>query len=348
MTVRVGIMGYGTIGKRIADAIMKMDDMELIGVIKQTPDYESEVAISKGIRLYTYEDRINKFEKAGIRVAGTVNDLIKNIDVIIDATPDGVGAENRVKIYEPVGLRAIFQGGEEADVAEVSFNALANYDMAIGKRFIRVVSCNTTALSRLISAFLVHGYKIRRVRAYLVRRGADPREFKKGPINDVVFNPATVPSHHGPDVQTVLPTIDIVTMAVAVPTTMMHLHMVNIEFDGQVSKGEVAKVLEETPRILLFNSSSRKFESLAQIIEWARDMGRLRGDVMENAIIEDSITVFQNELFLMQGVHQESIVVPENIDAVRAMFKLASKWDSIRKTDLGLNLMTTGKNYNLA
>lgn len=101
MTVRVGIMGYGTIGKRVADAIMKMDDMELIGVIKQTPDYESEVAISKGIRLYTYEDRINKFEKAGIRVAGTVNDLIKSIDVIIDATPDGVGAENRAKIYEP-------------------------------------------------------------------------------------------------------------------------------------------------------------------------------------------------------------------------------------------------------
>ncbi len=100
---------------------------------------------------------------------------------------------------------------------------------------------------------------------------------RRGPINDVVFNPATVPSHHGPDVQTVLPpTIDIVTMAVAVPTTMMHLHMVNIEFDGQVSKGEVVKVLEETPRILLFNSSSRKFESLAQIIEWARDMGRLR------------------------------------------------------------------------
>ncbi len=107
-------MGYGTIGKRVADAVMRMDDMELIGVIKQTPDYEGEVAISKGIKLYTYEDRISKFEKAGIKVAGTVNDLIKDVDVIIDATPDGVGAENRSRIYEPSGLRAIFQGGEEA------------------------------------------------------------------------------------------------------------------------------------------------------------------------------------------------------------------------------------------
>ncbi len=104
MTVKVGIVGYGTIGKRVADAVMKMDDMELIGVIKQTPDYESEVAISKGIKLYTYEDRVGKFEKAGIKVAGgTINDLIKNVDVIIDATPDGVGAENRAKIYEQLG-----------------------------------------------------------------------------------------------------------------------------------------------------------------------------------------------------------------------------------------------------
>ncbi|MGC8542577.1 MAG: type II glyceraldehyde-3-phosphate dehydrogenase [Vulcanisaeta sp.] len=348
MTVKVGIVGYGTIGKRVTDAIMRMDDMTLIGVVKQTPDYEGEVAVSKGIKLYTYEDKLSKFEKVGIKVAGTVNDLLRSVDVIIDATPDGVGTENKAKLYEPAGLRAIFQGGEEAEVAETSFNALANYDMAIGKRFIRVVSCNTTALSRLISAFLLHGYKIRRVRAYLVRRGADPREFKKGPINDVVFNPATVPSHHGPDVQTVLPTIDIVTMAVAVPTTMMHLHMVNIEFDGQISRGEAIKVLEETPRILLFNASSKKFESLAQIIEWARDMGRLRGDLMENAVIEDSITVFQNELFLMQGVHQESIVVPENIDAVRAMFKLSDKWSSIKKTDTALGLVSAGKNYNLA
>ncbi len=126
-------MGYGTIGKRVADAVMRMDDMELVGVIKQTPDYEGEVAIGKGIKLYTYEDRVSKFEKAGIKVAGTVNDLIKNVDVIIDATPDGVGAENRAKIYEPAGLRAIFQGGEEAEVAEVSFNALANYDVPLAR-----------------------------------------------------------------------------------------------------------------------------------------------------------------------------------------------------------------------
>ncbi|WP_069807106.1 type II glyceraldehyde-3-phosphate dehydrogenase [Vulcanisaeta thermophila] len=348
MTVKVGIVGYGTIGKRVADAVMRMDDVELVGVVKQSPDYEAQVAIKKGIRLYTYEDRIEKFEKAGIKVSGSVQDLLSRVDLVIDATPDGVGAENKAKLYEPRGVRAIFQGGEESDVGEVSFNALANYEMAVGRRYVRVVSCNTTALSRLISAFLLHGYRIRRVRAYIARRGADPREFKKGPINDVVFNPATVPSHHGPDVNTVIPTVNIVTMAIAVPTTIMHLHMVNIEFEGQVTRGEVVKVLEETPRILLFNASRDKFESLAQIIEWARDMGRPRGDLMENAVIEDSVTVYQNEVFLMQGVHQESIVVPENIDAIRAVMNTMGKWESIRKTDERLGIVMTGKNYNMA
>ncbi len=347
MPVKVGIMGYGTIGKRVADAIRRMDDMELVGVVKVTPDYECDIALSRGIRIFTYPDLVEKFEKSGIRVSGTVEDLLKNVDVVIDASPGDVGAENKAKFYEPMGKRAIFQGGEEAEVAEVSFNALANYDEARNKRYVRVVSCNTTGLTRLITSFLLHGFKIRKVRAYLVRRGADPKEHKRGPINDIVPDPATVPSHHGPDVKTVLPQIDIVTMAVAVPVTIMHLHMVNIEFEGQITREDVLRALEETPRIMLVSASKRRFNSLAQIIEWARDIGRPRNDVMENVVIEDSITVMGNELYVMQAIHQESIVIPENIDAVRAMFGLMDKWSSIRKTDEALGLLTKGKNYSL-
>ena len=35
-----------------------------------------------------------------------------------------------------------------------------------------------------------------------------------------------VPSHHGPDVMTVKPEIQINSMAVAVPTTIMHVHVI--------------------------------------------------------------------------------------------------------------------------
>ncbi len=342
--MRVGIVGYGTIGKRIADAVAAQDDMQVAGVLKVTPDYEALVALAKGFKVYTLPDKIEKFKKAGIEPAGTIEDLIKVSDVIVDASPDDVGAENKAKYYSKFDKPVIFQGGEEADVAEVSFNALANYDEARGKRYVRVVSCNTTGITRVLSSLILNGIGVRKARIFIARRGADPKEHKKGPINDVVPNPAAVPSHHGPDVQTVLKNIDIVTMAVAVPVTIMHMHMAYLELEGAYSRDAVLEAFAKTPRIFLAEVETG-FQSLAQIIEYARDLGRPRGDFPEVAIFRDSVTVRGNELYLMYGVHQESVVVPENVDAIRAVKGLADKWESIRKTDKSLGLISHGKIY---
>ena len=43
MNVKVAINGYGTIGKRVADAVSVQDDMEIIGVTKTKPDYLSKM-----------------------------------------------------------------------------------------------------------------------------------------------------------------------------------------------------------------------------------------------------------------------------------------------------------------
>lgn len=42
-------------------------------------------------------------------------------------------------------------------------------------------------------------------------------------------NPPKVPSHHGPDVKTVMEGIDVTTMALLVPTTLMHQHNIMVE-----------------------------------------------------------------------------------------------------------------------
>lgn len=342
--MRVGIVGYGTIGKRIADAVAAQDDMQVVGVLKVTPDYEAYVALAKGLKVYTLPDKIDKFEKAGIKPAGTIEDLIRASDIIVDASPDDVGAENKAKYYSKFDKPVIFQGGEDADVAEVSFNALANYDEARGRRYVRVVSCNTTGITRVLTSLLLNGIGIKKARVFITRRGADPKEHKKGPINDVVPNPAAVPSHHGPDVQTVLKNVDIVTMAIAVPVTIMHMHMAYLELDGAHSRDAVLEAFAKTPRLFLADVGAG-FQSLAQIIEYARDLGRPRGDFPEVAVFRDSVTVRGNELYLMYGVHQESVVVPENVDAIRAVGGLAGKWESIRKTDKSLGLISHGKVY---
>lgn len=335
--VRVGVNGYGTIGKRVADAVLKQDDMELVGVVKTKPDYAALQAVRRGLKLYAPdEEAARKFESAGVRVAGTLQDLLGQVDVIVDATPGGVGAKYK-PIYEEAGVKAIFQGGEEAGVAEVSFSSLCNYDEALGRRSVRVVSCNTTGLLRLICT-LHKAFGVRTVRATIVRRAADPKEVKRGPVNSINLNPPKLPSHHGEDVKTVLPWLDIITAAVVVPTTLMHVHLVNLRLSREAGRDEVIKALQSTRRILLVDSKTTGIKSTAEIIEAARDAGRPRNDVPELVVFKDSITVNGDEVILFQAVHQESIVVPENIDAIRAVARIASGEESIRKTDETLGL----------
>ncbi|WFO75078.1 type II glyceraldehyde-3-phosphate dehydrogenase [Desulfurococcaceae archaeon MEX13E-LK6-19] len=330
--IRVGVNGYGTIGKRVAEAVAKQPDMELVGVVKVTPDYGYYAALANGFKVYTISEKIELFKNQGLEVAGTIEDLLEQIDVIVDATPGGYG-EKYKSLYRKYGVKMVFQGGEKPSVADVSFNALCNYDEAVGKESVRVVSCNTTGLLRIICS-LNNVFGVEKVRAVIIRRASDPKEIKRGPVNAIVPDPVKLPSHHGLDVKTILPWLDIITSAVIVPTTLMHVHIVNIVLKNEASIGKIIEVLDETPRIVLVDSMKTGIKSTAEIIEYARDLGRKRYDVPELVVWRDSIHVNGRELLLIQAVHQEAIVVPENIDAIRALTGLASDpWESIKLTD---------------
>jgi len=331
--IKVGINGYGTIGKRVAYAVTKQDDMELIGVTKTKPDFEAYRAKELGIPVYAAsEEFLPRFEKAGFEVEGTLNDLLEKVDIIVDATPGGMGEKNK-QLYEKAGVKAIFQGGEKAEVAQVSFVAQANYEAALGKDYVRVVSCNTTGLVRTLNA--IKDY-VDYVYAVMIRRAADPNDIKRGPINAIKPS-VTIPSHHGPDVQTVIP-INIETSAFVVPTTIMHVHSIMVELKKPLTREDVIDIFENTTRVLLFEKE-KGFESTAQLIEFARDLHREWNNLYEIAVWKESINVKGNRLFYIQAVHQESDVIPENIDAIRAMFEIAEKWESIKKTNKSLGIL---------
>ncbi len=334
--IRVAVNGYGTIGKRVADAVRLQPDMQLVGVAKTRPSFEALGAMRAGIPIYVPAGSEEAFERAGVKVAGTVEEMVSRADVVVDATPDGVGAKNR-PMYERAGVRAVFQGGEEPEVAEVSFSTLCNYEEAVNMRYVRVVSCNTTSLLRTICALSRAG-RVRRVRAVIVRRAADTKEVKRGPINAILPNPARSPSHHARDVRTVLRDLDIFTMAVVAPTTLMHVHLLYVYFEGQVRRGDVIEALSSTPRVLLV-PPSLGVEGTAHLFEVGRDLGRRRGDMPEVMVFEESVSASGDEVALMYAVHQESVVVPENVDAVRAVTGSATREETIKLTDSTLGVM---------
>ncbi len=331
---KIAVNGYGTIGKRVADAVRAQEDMEVIGISKTKPNYEAAVAHQLGYDIYTPAENIEAFGKAEIPSAGTIQEMIGKADLVVDCTPGGVGEKNK-PLYEKAGVKAIWQGGESHQLTDFSFNAVSNYDKALGRDLVRVVSCNTTGLCRVISP-INSEVGVKKVRVTVARRAVDPNDIKKGPVNAIVLNPVKLPSHHGPDVKSVLPNINITSAALIVPTTLMHLHTVNMEVNTDCTAEDIKKIFSSQSRIHFVGQG---ITSTAEIMEVARDIKRPRNDMWENCIWPESITVNEQELYFFQAIHQESIVVPENVDAIRAMMELESEGEkSIEKTNKAIGL----------
>ncbi len=338
MTVRVAVNGYGTIGKRVADAVVRQPDMKLAGIADIRPNFEIRTARAKGYPVFvTGTGTPEQFRSEDLDVAGHLADLIHASDVIVDCSPESIGKVN-AKVYQDAGIPCIFQGGEKADVATISFSALANFDAARGKKQVRVVSCNTTAICRAASV-LLPAFGVDHWEATLIRRAADPAEVAKGPI-DGILPSFKVPSHQGPDVQTVIPGLSITTTALSVSTTLMHVHSNQVRLSRPpASIREVIDRFRASPRFHLFREGDR-VSGTPQVMEYGRDrVLNGRPDVPENILWEHGIHLVGAQLYFFQAIHQESIVVPETIDAIRAMLGLApDAASSIEMTDRSLGI----------
>jgi glyceraldehyde-3-phosphate dehydrogenase (NAD(P)) len=94
--VRVAVNGYGVIGKRVADAIILQDDMELCGVADVVTDYRIRLAVERGYPVYpATQERRAVMEAEGIALAGTLDDLLDRVDVVADCTKESRRAESR-------------------------------------------------------------------------------------------------------------------------------------------------------------------------------------------------------------------------------------------------------------
>ncbi len=338
---RVLVMGYGVIGKRVADAVRAQDDMVLVGVGDLATDWRIKMAIKKGINVYAaLPEKEDDMKRKGIMVSGNVENLLKKgeVDLVVDATPKGIGASNKKKLYEKHGVKAIFEGGEKKDVAEASFVAQRNYEEAIGKKYVRVVSCNTTAICRVIGG-IHQKLGVRKARVTIIRRAVDVWESHRTGIMNTVVPELRIPSHHGPDAKTVIKDLDIITMAFKGSHNLYHMHAAFLELNNEHSREEILKVLEEEPRVVLVRGEDG-IEALNSIFELARDLGRPRGDLYEIPVWEDALEVNGKEAYLMWATPNESNVIPENIDAIRAMMELEENpVKSIEKTDKNLGII---------
>lgn len=335
--VRVAVNGYGVIGKRVADAVAAQDDMTLAGVADVATDWRVAVARGKGYALYgAAPEHADAMRQAGLDPAGTLDDLLDAADVVVDCTPKKVAAGN-VERYRARGVRFIVQGGEKHAVTGHSFTAENNYATALGRESTRVVSCNTTSTVRTLSALRRAGL-LRKARGTLLRRATDPWESHLGGIMNTLVPEPDIPSHQGPDAQTVDPELDVVTMAVKVPETLAHLHYWTVQLTREASKDEVLDAFRTSSRIAFIRMADG-LTALNTVKELMADLGRPHDNLYEVALWEDMLTVQGDEAFYAYMVDNQAIVIPETIDAIRALTELELDGaTSIRRTNEALGI----------
>lgn len=335
--IKVAVNGYGVIGKRVADAVTLQDDMELIGVCDIITDWRIKIAVRNGYPVFAFNDEFRKqMENAEIQVLGNLSDLITIADIIVDCTPKNIAAKN-IEKYKEAKLKFIVQGGEKHETTGHSFSAENNYGTAIGIQSTRVVSCNTTSILRTLTALKKAGL-LKKARGTLLRRATDPWESHLNGIMNTLVPEKEIPSHQGPDAQTVDPELDVITAAVKVPETLSHLHYWNVELTQKVSKEVVLEAFKSSTRIALINYSDG-LSANNTIKELMLALNRPYGDMYEVALWQDMLKVEGDELFYAYVVDNQAIVIPETIDAIRALTGIEKSLQaSVLKTNKSLGI----------
>ncbi len=333
----IAVIGYGVIGKRVADAVKVQDDMNLAGVCDIVSDWRIQNAVRKGYNIYAATPEAgNEMKAMGISVKGNVQDLLAKADIVVDCTPKKISANN-VEGYKKKRIKFIVQGGEKHETTGHSFSAENNYQSAINLNATRVVSCNTTSILRTLTA-LKKADLLDYARGTLLRRATDPWESHLGGIMNTIVPERDIPSHQGPDAKSVDPDLDVITAAVKVPETLSHLHYWNVKLKKHATKEEVLNAFKTSSRIKLIQYD-QGLVSNNTIKEMFLDMGRPWGDMYEVALWEDMLKVVGDELFYAYVVDNQAIVIPETIDAIRALTGIETDAvKSISKTNESLGI----------
>ena len=323
---KVVVVGYGTIGQRLADGVAQQDDMELVGVVDAAVSLGIRALKEKGMPYDLYavnEDSKKAFEEINVPVTGLIGDALDKADIVLDATSAGVGAENK-KLYE-----------KKNSVADVFFHGYANYEKGVGADFLKLTSCNTTGLIRAVDC-LNKVCGIEKVAITIVRRVADPGDYHRGLTNALQVDQA--PNHQALDLMTIMPEIDATGILVHTPVTHGHFITVVATPKKEITVEETIEAFRKHDRIRLVKLEDG-FKGNASIFKYARDLGRPRGDLYEICIWEN--TVVKSGKDIMFGIHipQESVTIPETIDGIRAALSMSVDGEeAVAKTNKNLGL----------
>jgi glyceraldehyde-3-phosphate dehydrogenase (NAD(P)) len=329
--VNLFINGYGNIGRRLATVFSLDKEVNLIGIAKYNADEKVKEAISKGYEIFIPQSIEKDFKNKKLDFNGYIEEAIEKSDIVIDASKEGLGFENKKKYYLPMKKKAIFQGGEdlkgEYSVADVIHNSRVNYEKVIDKSYVIQGSCNVSGMGRIIQPLIENfGDRIIRYDVTLIRRWADLEDSKE--VKDSIEwdkNP-----HHQEDVKSFLPRLNLFVDSYKAPSRMMHLHQLFVRFkDKAPSKNEILNSFENEFGVSILNSA----KGTADVRKKALEMGFVHGDTNMVHIHQEVVRSQDDILKILYSDDQTGMVIPENHLLIQSIVFKKPRRKAIAHTD---------------
>ena len=328
---KVFVNGFGSIGSRITGFIKDDPELQIIGVGKYSPDEKVNIAISKGLKVYVPEKKMDAFKD--YTIAGSIESALDDCDLVIDAAPGGHGFLNKKNVYEPKDVMAIYQGGEtiygEKAVSDLLFNSRSNYSQAFGKKHVMQGSCNVTGMGRILEPLRENfGERLERFDVTLVRRWADIEQTDKQ-LKDTIE--MTEKPHHGEDVKAYFgKDAPLFVRAIKVPTRQMHLHIMDIRFKGEAPKpSEIHNLFKSENGVatLWTAKGTKDVRDFADSMQFSfKDTNMIHIHANMTSTIGDTVQ-------MMYSDDQTGIVIPENHILLQAMLFQKSYEEAAKHTE---------------
>ena len=134
-----------------------------------------------------------------------------------------------------------------------------------------------------------------------------------------------------------------VTVAVKVPQTLGHVHFWSVDLTRDAAPDDVIEAFTKSSRIVALGARDG-LGAVNAVKEWASDVGRPRSDIYEVVLWEDLVTILDGELSYAYMVDNQAIVIPETVDAIRAITGLEPDPEaSMARTNRALGIGMDGR-----
>jgi len=337
--IHVGLVGFGSQGRRIARAISCQEDMEILGVALNQPDVSAHLAFRAGYPIYCLDERSEvALKKSGISSKGSIESLISEAEIIVDCAPSGVGKQNKPKFYEKSDAKVIFQAGEEPDIAEIqAFLSVIDFERARKAKFVRMASPLAVSIARVVLP-IREKFGVQKILCSFVRAGSETMRAQQGPVDTMIPEPVANLERVKWELNQLLSGVNVSLSSVRVPSIIFDVQLIFAELREKATAEAVMELLTRTSRIVVV-SEEIGLSSTDSLFEFFRRVRPFSADMYEVCVWKEQTEVQGATLKLTQAVDPHSAHIPEVMDAIRALTTKNTKEKSTRLTDKALNIL---------